>query len=156
MKQKRVLVVASIGGHWIQLLRIAKTLEAYYDVAYMSTHKKCKTMVGEKRFYRLMDFNRRNAWKMAIAVFISLWTLIKERPSAVITTGAAPGLLVIIIARIFFIKTIWIDSIANVKTLSGCGHLARYFAKYVYTQWPNLAEHHVDYVGNIFGDQEEE
>lgn len=152
LKKKKVLAVASIGGHWVQLLRIAKPLETFYDVAYMSTHDKCRTMVGDKRFYKLPDFNRNNAWKMIVAVVTVIITLLRERPSAVITTGAAPGLLTIIVARLMFRRTIWIDSVANVKTMSACGRIARYLAKHVYTQWPDLADDRVEYVGNIFGD----
>ena len=35
---KKILAVASIGGHWVQLLRIARPLEERYEVVYMSTH----------------------------------------------------------------------------------------------------------------------
>lgn len=155
MKKKKVIAVASLGGHWIQLLRIAKPLGQRYDITYMSTHEKCRTMVDGQKFYKISDFNRRNAWKMLAAVFKCLFVLLLVRPSAVVTTGAAPGLLVLILARLFCAKTIWIDSVANVKTLSACGHLARFFAKHVYTQWPDLASDNVDFVGNIFGDREE-
>lgn len=152
MGKKRVLAVASIGGHWIQLLRIAQPLEEKYDVVYMSTHPKCKTMVGNSRFHRFPDFSRWDAWKMIPASFKVFAVLIVERPSAVITTGAAPGLLTIICARMFGIKTIWIDSVANVQTMSACGRLARKFAKHVYTQWPDLADGvKVKFAGNIFG-----
>lgn len=150
--KKKILAVASIGGHWVQLLRIAKPLEARYELVYMSTHEKCKTMIGDKRFHRLPDFNRSNAWKMLLAVFKVIAVLLKERPSAIVTTGAAPGLLTIIVGRLLFRNTIWIDSVANVKTMSACGRVARYLAKHVYTQWPDLADDRVDYVGNIFGD----
>lgn len=109
-------------------------------------------MVEGKRFHKLPDFNRENAWKMFIAVFKVLFVLLTDRPAAVITTGAAPGLLTVIVARILFINTIWVDSVANVKHLSGCGQFAKTFAKHVYTQWPDLADDRVDYVGNIFGD----
>lgn len=150
--KKKILAVASIGGHWVQLLRIVKPLEARYELVYMSTHEKCKTMIGDKRFHRLPDFNRSNAWKMLLAVFKVIAVLLKERPSAIVTTGAAPGLLTIIVGRLLFRNTIWIDSVANVKTMSACGRVARYLAKHVYTQWPDLADDRVDYVGNIFGD----
>lgn len=156
LKKKRILAVASIGGHWIQLLRVVKPLEAEYDVVYMSTHKKCSAMVSENRFYRLVDFNRRNAWKMLASLFMVLWVLLKERPNTIITTGAAPGLLVVFIARIFFRKTIWLDSIANVKKLSACGCVAKRIAGLTYTQWPDLAENGVFYAGNIFGVKEGE
>lgn len=152
MKKKKILAVASIGGHWIQLLRIAKPLEEHYEVVYMSTHTKCQTMVEKNIFYTMMDFSRWDAWKMIPAIFKILAVVIKEHPKAIITTGAAPGLLTIIAGRLCGVKTIWIDSVANVQTLSGCGKLARKFAHIVYTQWPSLADNRVRYAGNIFGD----
>ena len=152
MINKKILAVASIGGHWIQLLRIAKPLEEYYNVVYMSTHKKCQTMVGSNKFHTMMDFSRWDAWKMIPAVFKIIAIVIKEHPKAIITTGAAPGLLTIIVGRLYGVKTIWVDSVANVQTMSACGKLARKFAHVVYTQWPALANERVLFAGNIFGD----
>ena len=149
---KKIIAVASIGGHWVQLLRIAKPLEEHYEVVYMSTHPKCKSMVGNHRFHTIIDFSRWDAWKMLPASFKILTFLLKERPTAIITTGAAPGLLTIVIGRIIGIKTIWVDSVANVQTMSACGKLARKFANYSYTQWPALATSQVHYAGNIFGE----
>ena len=148
---KKIITVASIGGHWVQLLRIAKPLEEHYEVVYMSTHPKCKSMIGNHRFHTIMDFSRWNAWKMLPAFFLILAFLLKERPVAIITTGAAPGLLTIIVGRMIGINTIWIDSVANVQTMSACGKFARNLANHVYTQWPELATERVHYVGNIFG-----
>ena len=44
-RKKKIVAVASIGGHWIQLLRITRTLESEFDVSYVSTHEKCGVMV---------------------------------------------------------------------------------------------------------------
>ena len=140
---KKILAVASIGGHWVQLLHIPRPLEEHYQVVYISTPPKCKTM---------MDFSRWDAWKMLPASFNILGILLKERPAAIVTTGAAPGLLTIILGRMTGIKTICVDSVANVQTMSACGKLARKFATHVYTQWPGLATAQVHYAGNIFGD----
>ena len=82
MTQKKILAVASIGGHWVQLLRITHPLEERYEVVYMSTHPKCKSMVGNCRFHTMMDFSRWNAWKMLPASFNILGILLKERPAA--------------------------------------------------------------------------
>ena len=149
---KKIIAVASIGGHWVQLLRIAKPLEEHYEVVYMSTHPKCKSMIGSHRFHTITDFSRWDAWKMLPASFKILSFLLKERPAAIISTGAAPGLLTIVIGRMVGIKTIWVDSVANVQTMSACGKLARKFANHVYTQWPGLATAQVHYAGNIFGE----
>lgn len=149
---KKIIAVASIGGHWVQLLRVAKPLEREYKVVYMSTHPKCKSMVGENSFYTISDFSRWDAWKMVPASFKVLRILLKERPASIISTGAAPGLLVILLGRLVGAKCIWIDSVANVQTMSACGKLARKLANRVYTQWPELATPEVHYAGNIFGD----
>lgn len=150
-EKKKILAVASIGGHWVQLLRIVKPLQTNYDVVYVSTHEKCATLVNGLKFHVITDFSRWNLWKAIPASFKVLWMLVKERPSVVLTTGAAPGLLVILFAKFLFIKTIWIDSIANASELSGSGKLALYVADHVYTQWPDLAKGKVKYAGNVFG-----
>lgn len=151
MHKKKIIAVASIGGHWIQLLRIAKPLEAYYDVIYMSTMHEGKVMVSNATFYSIPDFNRWETWKMVPAAFKILTVLRVNRPSAIISTGAAPGLLTILIGYLFGIKTIWIDSVANVQAMSLSGRLAKIFSKHVYTQWPDLATNKVKFAGNIFG-----
>ena len=71
------------------------------------------------------------------------------RPGVIITTGAAPGLMGIIIGRIFGAKTIWIDSIANVEKLSLSGRIAVKIADRVYTQWSHLSTNRVVYSGNL-------
>ena len=148
---KKILAVASIGGHWIQLLRIAKGLEEEYDVSYMSTHEKCGLMVKGHDFHRLPDFNRWNAWRLFPAFFFALNTLGRERPNVVISTGAAPGLIVVFAAFCLGKKTIWVDSIANVAHLSFCGKIAKRFVSRFYTQWEELSGDGICFAGNVIG-----
>ena len=151
--KKKVLAIASIGGHWMQLLRIVRPLESTFSVAYVSTHRKCGEMVKGNRFYPIYDFNRWNAWKAIFTAIQLAVILIKERPKTVISTGAAPGLLGILLAKILFRDTIWIDSVANVEQLSCCGKISKKIANHVYTQWPDLVDDKVKYAGSIFGDR---
>jgi UDP-N-acetylglucosamine:LPS N-acetylglucosamine transferase len=151
MGKKKVLSVASIGGHWIQLLRISKSLESHYDVVYCSTHARCATMVSGHEFFQIQDFSRWDAWKLPASLYTLLGVIRKVRPSAVITTGAAPGLVALFAAKLYGVKTIWIDSVANVEHLSASGRIAHKFADRVYTQWENLATDDIYYKGNIFG-----
>lgn len=148
---KKILAVASIGGHWVQLLRIAKPLEENYEVVYMSTHPKCQSMVGYCGFHTIMDFSRWNAWKILPAFFSALNVVRKENPHVVITTGAAPGLIVLFAAFCLRKKTVWIDSIANVNHLSLCGRVAKKFASRFYTQWKELEDKDVFFAGNVIG-----
>ena len=150
-KKLKVFAVASIGGLWVQLLRIAKALEKEFDVVYMSTHEKCATMVEGRVYYSMNDFSRWDFYKMFPELLHSIYIICKEKPSIVITTGAAPGLVCLFAAKICGIRTVWIDSIANVEHISFSGRIASKFASRIYTQWPSLAGNKVIFAGNIFG-----
>ncbi|MBP3214288.1 MAG: oligosaccharide biosynthesis protein Alg14 [Bacteroidaceae bacterium] len=156
---KKIFAAASIGGHWKQLLRIAQPLEERYEVVYASTHPKCAEMIENSRsshstgggnFYLIPDFSRKDAWRLVPAFFRLLRVLWKEHPDAVLTTGAAPGLICLFAAWMLHYKTIWVDSTANAVHLSASGRIARRFASRVYTQWPDLAQHGVCYAGSVW------
>ena len=148
--EKKIFAAASLGGHWKQLLRITKPLEERFEVVYVSTHPQCATMIGESRFYLTSDFSRNDAWRM-FPVFFRLFRILwRERPDAVLTTGAAPGLLCLLVGWLLRRKTIWVDSIANAEHLSASGRIARHFASRTYTQWPDLVQPDVLYAGSVF------
>ena len=67
------------------------------------------------------------------------WILLCERPDVVISTGAAPGYFAIRMGKWLGARTVWIDSIANVETLSMAGTLAGRYADLWLTQWQHLA-----------------
>jgi UDP-N-acetylglucosamine:LPS N-acetylglucosamine transferase len=149
--KKKVIAVASIGGHWVQLLRIARPMEEHSDMIYVSTHPKCATMIEGQKFYQTTDFSRSDAWKLIPSFFKTVRLLLKEKPDAIITTGAAPGLVFLLVGKLLGIKTIWIDSIANAEHLSASGRIASRFASRTYTQWKDLATGKIYYAGNVFG-----
>lgn len=150
---KKILAVASIGGHWIQLRRITAGLEQRFDVVYCSTHEKCALQVPGRSFVRTNDFSRWDIYKMPGVLFQLIKVLRVERPAAVITTGAAPGLMALLAAKLVGgIRTVWIDSVANAEHLSASGRVAVRIADRVYTQWEHLADgRKILYAGNIFG-----
>ena len=151
--KRKVMAVASIGGHWIQLLRIARPMEEHYEMVYVSTHPKCATMVEGQKYCLTTDFSRSDAWKLVPDFLKAIKTIRKEKPDAIITTGAAPGLVYLLAGKLFGRKTIWIDSIANAEHLSASGRMASKFASRIYTQWKNLATGKIQYAGNVFGNK---
>ncbi|CAO4157266.1 Polysaccharide biosynthesis glucuronosyltransferase protein [Methylorubrum extorquens] len=134
----RLLAVASGGGHWIQLLRV---LPAFgdCDCAFVSTLD-AGDQVGNYRFYRVPDANRWNKLAVIRMSFAVMGILLRERPAIVISTGAAPGCIALLIGRLMGAKTIWLDSFANVDTLSMSGRMAGWFSHLWLTQWKHLAK----------------
>lgn len=150
MKKIKVFAISSKGGHWSQLMQM-KTLLERFDVTYGSTDATVFEKWDIKNKLVLDDFNRASLWR-AFSVAKKIFAfLLKEKPKYVISTGAAPGLLAILIARLLRIKTIWIDSIANADKLSMSGRVASYVSDYTLTQWKHLESSKVVYRGRLVG-----
>ena len=138
-KTKKILCISSSGGHWKQLRLLTKNFKQY-DLVFVTTDKAyCKALENE-HCEAIPDASRWNKLALIKVAFIILKKLLKLRPDVVISTGAAPGFLAIFIARQLGIKTIWIDSIANVDELSLSGKKARKYADLWLTQWEHLAQ----------------
>lgn len=150
--RRPILAVASLGGHWMQLLRLCGELERLAPLSYVSTDAGAAAMLPPGAVLDVVpDFSRNELWRLPAAVW-RMWRIVRRRrPRAVVTTGAAPGLIAIAVGRLCGCRTLWIDSIANAATLSGSGKVACRLAHRVFTQWPALAGGRVEYHGNTFG-----
>lgn len=135
---QRVLAVASGGGHWVQLTRLMPAF-AGYDVAFVTVAATYRADVGSARFYVINDATRWNVLGLIRAALSMCWIMLRERPHAIISTGAAPGYIALRLGRLLGARTAWIDSIANVERLSLSGERAGRYADLWLTQWPHLA-----------------
>ena len=149
-RAKRILAVASGGGHWADLCRLYPIF-AGLDVAFVSVHTSYASQVSGHRFYVMRDVSRHDRWGIVVLIPQLVRVVLKERPDVVITTGSAPALFALALAKLLVsAKTIWIDQIANVEELSMSGSLARYVADVWLTQWPDLKTRHgPDYWGAV-------
>jgi len=136
---KRILAVASGGGHWVQLCRLMPVFDGH-DTAFLTTNSSNRDAVGSSRFYSIKTasiWNKFGLMRMGLQV---LWILLWERPDIVISTGAAVGYLSLRMGKWFKARTVWVDSIANVDTLSVSGKHVRPYADLWLTQWPQLSK----------------
>lgn len=151
---KKVMAIASGGGHWVQLMRLRPAFDGM-NVFYVSMDKTAAVDVPGLRYYTIRDASRKQKWAFFVVLLQLLRILLKERPKVVITTGSAPALIALILAKyVFRAKTIWVDSIANAERLSTSGKTAGKFADIWLTQWPQLAkaagpERHPEYWGAV-------
>lgn len=145
---KRILAVASSGGHWVQLRRLRPAF-AGHDVAYLTTDPGHRAEVGDARFHTVADANAAAKLALARAALKVAWVLVRERPDVVVSTGAAPGYLALRGAKLVGARTVWIDSVANVEALSLSGRLSSRAADLCLTQWPHLEQAPVRYEGAV-------
>ena len=144
----KILAIASAGGHWVQLLRLKPAFEDH-ELVFLSTRASFSETVKGYDYYTVPDASRWNKLKLIYMGFCVAKRILLLKPDMIVTTGAAPGLMGIVTGKVFGIKTIWIDSIANVEKISLSGKLAILFADKVYTQWSHLVNEDVEYNGKI-------
>lgn len=148
--RKRVMLIASCGGHWIEMTRLA---EAFRDCHcdFVSTAPNLIAPFGGNPVVKVTDGSRHTLLAL-LGTSRQIWRLIRDRrPDVVVSTGAAPGAIAIYIAKLLGIRTIWIDSVANSDVLSLSGRAVRPVADLCLTQWPELAatDHRIKYFGRV-------
>ena len=148
--KRRVLAAASSGGHWVQLCRLEPAFRNS-EVRYLTTGQGVLAPGGEPAIC-VPEVSRSTPLRLPLVWTKILWALLRFRPHVVVTTGAAPGLIALQLARFLGSKTIWIDSIANVEEVSLSGKIARTYADLWVTQWPDLAanDDRLTYYGQVF------
>ncbi|PID48985.1 MAG: oligosaccharide biosynthesis protein Alg14 [Proteobacteria bacterium] len=135
----KLLAISSPGGHWIQLTRLCAGLPDTYEIIYAMPDKLFKPQNGQK-IYSVMDVSADDKWKLIPCALQIAWILLRERPKAILSTGAAPGVVAILLGKFLGIRTIWVDSIANVKKISRSGELVKNRVDVFLTQWEHLSD----------------
>ena len=148
-RKKRILAVASGGGHWQQLMLIRPAFDDS-EVMFLTTLDGLPQQFGATPFRIVPDCNRDEKIKSLRAAFAIVSVLVRFRPDVVISTGALPGVMALAFARLFRARTIWVDSVANAEEMSMSGKLARRFAHLWLSQWPDVAEATgAEYAGSV-------
>src|SRR6056297_2753112 len=144
----KLMVAASAGGHWIQLMRMRKAWDDF-QVIYVSTEPGLEDVVkamarGEgnppPKFASVTDANLTKKWHLLKQLAEVLLVVVRHRPDVIITTGAAPGYFALRFGKLFGARTIWIDSMANAEKLSKSGQEVGEYADLWLTQWEHLAQ----------------
>lgn len=146
-EKPKILAISSAGGHWVQLQRLRAAWDDC-DAVYVTTkegYREDLVADAERRgqaipkFYRVVDANRWQKFRLMRQLVGILTILIRERPDVIVSTGAAAGFFALKIGKLMGARTIWVDSIANAGTLSLSGQKAGGCADLWLTQWEHLA-----------------
>jgi len=147
----KVALVASAGGHLSQLRKVAAGWSGHSTFWITTAHVVGNTLSQDGEVYVVGECNREHPFRVIVALLRCVAIVRKEKPDVVISTGAAPGCLTALFARMLGAKVVWLDSITNVERPSLSGQLVRPFADLFLVQWPELAERYrgVEYAGAV-------
>lgn len=131
-------LVCSHGGHFSEMMRLS---EAFEDHNYFFVTHASEATKNLKNAYRI----KFDGWNLIgklllIKVLIkAIYILTKERPDAIISTGAGEiAVPFCYIGKILGIRIIFIDTLARVTTPSGGGRLIYPIADLFLVQWKPL------------------
>jgi len=141
-RPKRVMMVASGGGHWVELMRLMPAVEdcSLAFVTVQHSYRYQTQQFAGSRYYVVHDVTRWNKVRWIQTVFQLLLILLRERPDVIISTGALPGFFALRLGGILGARTVWVDSIANVDELSKSGQMIGPHASLWLTQWAHLGK----------------
>ena len=77
---------------------------------------------------------------MIINFFKSIYIFIKERPDYIVTTGVLAIIPLVLIAKLFRRKIIYIESFAKISSPTETGKFIYKFADRFYVQWPKMKD----------------
>lgn len=152
----KLLVGASAGGHANDLgalLERAETMWPARPAVYVTTADVRLDAFREMglQVYVVREADRRTPFNALVATFQTLRVIWRERPDAIVTTGAMPMAIMCVWGRLFGAKIAWIDCLSQVDTLSLSGQVVRRLAHLTLTQWPEVATRfrNVEYAGEV-------
>ncbi|MCI8466602.1 MAG: polysaccharide biosynthesis protein [Bacilli bacterium] len=142
--KKRVLFIASAGGHLSELMSLKSMMKDYDSFLMTEKTKSSEALLNEYRkkmgflLYGTMAHPFRYPFKLLGNCFISLYYYLKFRPQVVITTGVHSAGPMCCIAKIMGSKVIYIESFANIETKTASGRIIYYFADLFVVQWKSM------------------
>jgi UDP-N-acetylglucosamine:LPS N-acetylglucosamine transferase len=133
----KICVVCSHGGHLTETLEIIEAFAGHELIfaTYHSARDAQVRLLGRAYFTANIGTN---VWRMLRAFFWAFAVLRCERPSVVISLGAEIALPFFYSAKLFKIKTLFIESWCRVENLSLTGKLVYPATDVFWVQWPQL------------------
>lgn len=157
MRKKKVIFIASSGGHLTELLQLNPLFKDYDS--FLITEKDMSTsslkVEGAKVFF--FPPTRKNCWHEYLmgnlkSALLSFWYFFKLRPDVVLSTGAGISVYLAYLAKLFGRRVIFIETYAAINGKSGAGKLIYPIADRFYVQWESMGVFYPNsvYKGTLF------
>ncbi len=151
-RRQRVLLVCSPGGHLQQMLALKPAWESF-DTSWV-------TLAGSdvEHILRNQDVvlahgpTNRSLRKLARNVLLAARVLLRERPDAILSTGAAIAVPFFLLGRIVGARLVYVESLTRTEGLSLSGRLVAPLAHEQFVQWPGAVRGRARYVGSILSE----
>ena len=131
----KICLVCSYGGHLTEILKLMDAFEGHET--FFITCKVPRTQNLKKRKYYIPILGK-NPIKFIYSMPFIIRILNKEKPNLIVSTGAGIAIPVFYIAKLFNIKTLYIESWSRVNNPSITGKVVYPITNIFLVQWKQL------------------
>lgn len=144
MSRKKVLFVASTGGHLSELMQLSPLFEKY-DYSIITEKTKSNLSLNDKYPNKVsfLVYGTKDKWLVYPFKFIynclkSIYLYCKIRPKYIVTTGTHTAVPICYISKLFGCKIIFIETFANSSTKTLSGRMIYHISNLFIVQWESM------------------
>jgi UDP-N-acetylglucosamine:LPS N-acetylglucosamine transferase len=148
-----LLIVCSTGGHLLQMHELHEAWEGFERVWVTFDRSDSRTLLRDERVIHAFHPTNRNIPNLLRNLRLAIRVLRRERPAAILTTGAGVAVPFAWVGRLLRVPTVYVESVTRIEGLSLSGRMIAPVAARMYAQWPELAAsspERIHFAGNLF------
>jgi beta-1,4-N-acetylglucosaminyltransferase len=139
-QQGPLLLVCSSGGHLLQLVGLSEAFAAFPRLWVTFDKPDARALLADERVLHAFGPTNRNIPNLLRNLRLALRVLRRERPRAIVSTGAGVAVPFAWLGRMMGIPVVYIESVTRISSLSLSGRMIKPVASDLFVQWPELAE----------------
>jgi beta-1,4-N-acetylglucosaminyltransferase len=149
-----LLLVCSSGGHLLQLFSLAGAWQERPRLWITFDKSDARVLLADERVAHAYGPTNRDIKNFLRNLRLAVTVLRRERPAAILTTGAGVAVPFAWIGRLLGVSVFYVESVTRIEEMSLSGRLIRPVAEQVFVQWPELAatSPRLRFAGNLFAD----
>lgn len=135
----KVLLVCSPGGHLQQMLALEPAWRDF-DRSWVTLRSADVDHLLRDQAVTLGEGPTNRSGRALVANLAIAWrTLRRERPDAILSTGAGLAVPFFIVGKLLRIQTVYVESVTRTENISLSGRLVYPMADRFFVQWPEAA-----------------
>jgi beta-1,4-N-acetylglucosaminyltransferase len=143
-RHRPVALVGSNGGHLAHLLALKPWWQKHERLWVTFKNDDALAALSGEHVYWCHFPTNRNAWSLLRNSLLAVRILLRERPSLIVSSGAAVAVPFFYLAPLFGARTVFIEVVDRIDRPTLTGRLTRPVATRVLIQWPEQRRHYPD------------
>jgi beta-1,4-N-acetylglucosaminyltransferase len=146
----KLALIATSGGHFEQLSNLANFYNKYPHFWITNENKQTISELENENAYYVKSGHFKKPWTYISHVPFYYTVFRNEKPTHILSTGSGrTAFIAYYFSKLFGIKFIYIDTFSRVKNLTKFGKFLIRSGQRVFTQWENMSNDKLEYIGPI-------